>query len=150
VVPAGVTIDGGGAAVLEGGGTPPVAPEFDAIVIIDGVTDVTLTGLTIQHGLGDGVLARHGASFALRNVTIQDNAETGIAVGDNSVGEAIDCITRRNRLGFNVFNSSTLIVGGTVSSVENGEGGNVFGSSVLEAMDDEQVAEPAAPIEFRL
>lgn len=131
-MPAGVTLEGGNTAVLEGGGAPPLDPEFDAIVMVDGVTGVTLSGLTIQRGPGDGVLARHGASFAMRNVTVQDNAETGIAIGDNSIGEVIDSVTRRNRFGFDVFNSSTLVVSGTMSSVENNEGGNVFGSSILE------------------
>ena len=55
-----LTLDGGGSAVLDGGGGGPT--EFEGVVTIDGAHGVTLTGFTIQNGPGEGILghARRG------------------------------------------------------------------------------------------
>src|SRR5215510_8740263 len=56
-----LTLDGGGSAVLDGGGGSPT--EFEGVVTIDGAHGVTLTGFTIQNGPGEGILGIHGAAF---------------------------------------------------------------------------------------
>ena len=137
VLKSGITLDGGGSAVIDGGGAASslaaIDPEFDGVVVIDGATDVTLVGLTIQNGRGNGVLGLHGASFAMRHVGLSGNVNAGVVVGDHSVAELTDSFSERNRLGFDVFNSSSLILRGTFSSAQNSfEGGDVFGASVLE------------------
>jgi hypothetical protein len=123
-----ITLDGRGSAILDGRSNNPGTagvqsdPEFDGVVIIDGVTGVTLTGLTIQNGLGNGIFGRRSAAFAVRNTAVQDNSVTGIVVSDNST------------VGIDVFNNSSVILKGAISITNKHElgGVNVFGSSTME------------------
>jgi hypothetical protein len=79
-----LTLAGAANAVIEGTGVElGPHPEFDGLVVIDGVTGVTISGLTIQKSPANGVLAQRGAAFALRDVRVQDNAVTGIVVVDH-------------------------------------------------------------------
>ena len=50
-----ITLDGQGAATLDGGGGP--ASEFDGVVIIDGASGITIQGFTVQNGPGEAILA---------------------------------------------------------------------------------------------
>jgi hypothetical protein len=134
-----VTLDGGGSASIDGTGVAQAqqvqmaAPEFDGLVVIDGVTNVHLVGLTIQNGANNGIVAAHGAAVALRNITTQNNTLTGIVVIDNSTAEAIDCVTRSNLLGFDVVTSSSLVLKGAFTSSSNGtNGGDINGESIVE------------------
>ena len=72
-----LTLDGGGSAVLEGGGGGPT--EFEGVVTIDGAQGVTLTGFTIQNGRGEGILGHHGAAF-----TVQHTMRAGQCAGRGS------------------------------------------------------------------
>ena len=65
-----LTLAGVGSAVIDGTGVGlGTDPEFDGLVVIDGVTGVTVSGLTIQKSAGNGVLAQRGAAFAMRDVS---------------------------------------------------------------------------------
>lgn len=136
VITQSVTLDGGGSAVIDGGGVaigPAVAPEFDGLVVINGATNVNLVGLTVQNAGTNGILAARGAAVGLRNVTAQHNAVTGIVVMDNSHAEAVDSNTRSNRLGFDVVTSSSLVLKGTFTSTDNAtNGGDINGQSIVE------------------
>jgi hypothetical protein len=125
-----ITLDGQGSAVLNGAGGGPA--EFNGVVTIDGARGVTLTGLTIQNGAGEGILGLHGAAFAVRNSTVQDNAGTGIAVGDGSTADLTDCTMQRNGLGLDVVTNSSAILRGAINITNNGSGMDVNGSSFLE------------------
>jgi hypothetical protein len=134
-----ITLNGGGSAVLDGGGSQGAVqaaaldPEFDGVVIIDGTSGVTLTGFTVQNGSGNGIIGRNGAAFAVHQTTVQDNAHTGIAVTTNSTAELIDCTLTRNRLGLDVFTTSSAILRGTVTVTLNATNGiDVNGTSTLE------------------
>jgi hypothetical protein len=131
-----VTLDGGGSAVIDGEGVAlvqAVAPEFDGLVVINGVTNVNLVGLTIQNATTNGILAAHGAAVELRNVTTQNNALTGVVVIDNSTAQATDSITRSNRLGFDVVTSSSLVLKGAFTTTNNAtNGGDINGQSMVE------------------
>lgn len=129
-----VTLDGGGSAVIDGAGVPPVDPEFDGLVVIKGVTNVNLVGLTIQNGRTNGIFAAHGAAVVLKDVTTQNNAFVGIVVSDNSTAEVIDSATQSNgEGGFDVFTSSSMIVRGTFVVSRNGiVGGGMNGQSIVE------------------
>ena len=111
-----------------------VAAEFDGVVVVDGVTGVSLVGLTIQNGVANGVLASHGAAIVLKDVTTQNNHFTGIVVSDNSTVEAVDSVTKSNGDGgFDVFTSSSLILKGTFVTSSNGiVGGGANGQSMVE------------------
>jgi len=137
VITQAVTLDGGGSAVIDGGGVglaPAAAAEFDGVVVVDGVTGVSLVGLTIQNGVANGVFASHGASILLKDVTTQNNHFTGIVVSDNSTVEAVDSVTKSNGDGgFDVFTSSSLILKGTFVASSNGTaGGSANGQSIVE------------------
>jgi hypothetical protein len=127
-----ITLDGQGAATLDGGGGP--VAEFDAVVTIDGASGVTIQGFTVQNGPGEGILGTHGAAFSVRNTTVQDNGLTGVAVGEGSTAELTDCsILRNGGPGFDVFTQSSAVFKGTIRTNDNLEsGGDVNGTSILE------------------
>ena len=78
----GLTLDGGGSAVLDGGGGGPTE-FFEAVVTIDGVQGVTLMGFTIQNGPSQGILGVGGAAFVVKDTTLQNNGAAGIFLNNN-------------------------------------------------------------------
>jgi len=135
VITQAVTLDGGGSAVIDGGGiASPIAPEFDGVVVIDGAARVALVGLTIQNGVGNGVSASHGAAIVLNNVSVRNNSQIGISIRDNSTAEVIDSDTRSNSVsGFDVAASSSLVLKGTFTTANNSvNGGEINGESIVE------------------
>ncbi|MGH8069590.1 MAG: right-handed parallel beta-helix repeat-containing protein [Candidatus Entotheonellia bacterium] len=125
-----LTLDGGGSAVLDGGGGSPT--EFEGVVTIDGAHGVTLTGFTIQNGPGEGILGQRGAAFTVLDTMVQDNAGIGIAVG-GSTAELTDCAMRRNLFGLDVFAGASTTLRGAISISHNlGPGAFAGGASILE------------------
>jgi hypothetical protein len=128
-----LTLAGAGTAVIDGTDVALGAdPEFDGLVVIDGVTGVTLSGLTIQNSAGNGILAQRGAAFAIRDLRLQNHAFTGIAVVDHSAAELTNTATIGNRLGLDVVTSSSAVLKGTFSSSHNGNGVDINGTSIVE------------------
>jgi hypothetical protein len=131
-----VTLDGGASATIDGTGVTQaqtVSPEFDGLVLIDGITGVHLIGLTVQNAATNAIVAARGAAVTLRNITTQNSGLTGIVIIDNSTAEATDCTTRSNRLGFDVVTSSSLILKGAFTSTNNAtNGGDINGESIVE------------------
>lgn len=133
-----VTLDGGGSAVIDGAGLtlpplPGVDPELDGLIVAVGVRNVNIVGVTVRNSASAGILALHGASLVLRQVMAQNNAMVGFAIGDNSTVQAIDSETTSNGAGFDVFTSSSLILGGTfVTSGNASHGGVINGQSIVE------------------
>ena len=126
-----LTLDGGGSAVLDGGGGGPT--EFEGVVTIDGAQGVTLMGFTVQNGPGEGILGLHGAAFAVQQTTVQQNAAIGIAVADGSTADLTDCTIQGNGVGIDVFTSSSAILRGAITISQNkGNGAEVNGQSMLE------------------
>ncbi|NIV36183.1 MAG: hypothetical protein GWN58_44070, partial [Anaerolineae bacterium] len=115
----GITLDGEGSAIIEGEGVGPFPSEFDPVVTIDGAHGVTLKGLTVQNGPGEGVLAKNGASFRLENVTAQNNGNTGIVVSTNSTGELEAVTSQDNLFGLRVFDSAAVILHDTIALTHN-------------------------------
>jgi hypothetical protein len=128
-----LTLAGIGTAVLDGAGVDLGGdPEFDGLVVVDGVTGVTLAGLTIQNSAGNGILAQRGAAFAMRELRVQNNTFTGIVVVDHSSAELTNSTTTGNRLGLDVVTSSSAVLKGTFSSSHNANGVDVNGTSIVE------------------
>jgi len=127
-----ITLDGQGTAILDGGGGAPT--QFNAVILIDGVQGVVIKGFTIQNSTGEGILGLRGAAFDVRQTTVQDNAGSGILVGDHSAANLTDCVMRRNSLGLDVFNASSVVLKGVITANNNTVFGgiNVFGQSVIE------------------
>ena len=126
-----VTIDGQGLAILDGGGGGP--SQFAAVLTVDGAQGIVIAGLTVQNGPGEGILGIRGSAFTLRKITVERNAFTGIAVADGSTATLIDCTTRHNRIGLDVFTGSAAVLRGTIRITGNLENGaDVNGRSMLE------------------
>src|SRR4030095_8285137 len=126
-----ITLDGQGAATLDGGGGP--TSEFDGVVMIDGASGVTIQGFTVQNGPCGGILGTHGAAFSLRNTTVQDNGSTGVVVAEGSTAELTDCSILRNDAGIDVFTQSSAVLKGSIRTNDNLlNGATVNGTSIIE------------------
>jgi Right handed beta helix region len=127
-----ITLDGQGAATLDGGGGP--IAEFDGVVTIDGASGVTIQGFTVQNGPGEGILGTHGAAFSVRNTTVQDNGFTGVAVGQGSTAELTDCrILRNGGPGMDVYTQSSAVLKGAIRTNDNLQSGaDINGTSIIE------------------
>ena len=127
-----ITLDGQGAATLDGGGGP--TSEFDGVVTIDGASGVTIQGFTVQNGPGEGILGTHGAAFSVRNTTVQDNGFTGVAVGQGSTAELTDCsILRNGGPGMDVYTQSSAVLKGAIRTNDNLQSGaDINGTSIIE------------------
>jgi Right handed beta helix region len=126
-----VTLDGQGSAVIDGGPGGPA--EFSAVVTIKSASGVTIKGLTVRNGPGEGILAQGGASFTLQAAQVHGNAFTGVSVGGNSTAEVIDANIHHNALGADVYTGSSLILKGTIAIMDNsGNGVDINGEAVLE------------------
>ena len=118
-----LTLDGGGSAVLDGGGGNPTE-FFEAVVIIDGVQGVTLMGFTIQNGASLGILGVGGAAFVVKDTTVQNNGRAGIFLNNNSSAELIDVeVKDTGGIGIPVQNNSTAVFKGNISSTGSGSNG---------------------------
>ncbi len=126
-----ITLDGQGAATLDGGGGP--VAEFDGVVTIDGASGVTIQGFTVQNGPGEGILGTHGAAFSVLNTTVQDNGSTGVVVAEGSTAELTDCSILRNDAGIDVFTQSSAVLKGSIRTNDNLlNGATVNGTSIIE------------------
>ncbi len=126
-----ITLDGQGAATLDGGGGP--VAEFDGVVTIDGASGVTIQGFTVQNGPGEGILGTHGAAFSVLNTTVQDNGSTGVVVAEGSTAELTDCSILRNDAGIDVFTQSSAVLKGSIRTNDNFlNGATVNGTSIIE------------------
>lgn len=114
-----ITLDGDGSAVIQGRGVGSSPTEFDPVVMIEGAQGVTLKGLTVRNGPGEGILAQNGASFRLENVTAQDNGNKGIAVFANSTAELESVTSKGNLFGFAGFGSAVAILHGAITLTNN-------------------------------
>ncbi len=125
-----LTLDGQGSAILDGGGGFKANAVFEGVVTIDGARGVTITGFTIQHG-PDGITCKRGAACLIRNTILQDNADEGLQVSENSTAELTDCTSQRNgEWGIVVFANSNVHFHGTVALTNNAKSGlGVFFSS---------------------
>jgi hypothetical protein len=113
-----LTLDGEGTGVIDGAGLPPNAAEFNGLITVDGAHGITIRGLTIRNGSGEGILGTHGASMVIQNTRVEGNF-TGIGLS-NSSAEVVDSTIRYNSLGFDVYSSSTVIFRGEIDISHNG------------------------------
>jgi hypothetical protein len=126
-----ITLDGQGRAVVDGGGGGPA--EFSAVVTVKSASGVTIKGLTIRNGPGEGILAQGGASFTLQAAHVHGNGFTGVSVGGNSTAEVIDTSIHHNGLGVDVYTGSSLIAKGAIAITDNSSNGvDINGEAVLE------------------
>jgi len=124
----GVTLDGQGAATLDGGGSD--GGSFSGTILIDGARGVTVRGLTIRNG-PNGIRALSNATLKIQN-TVFDHNSAGILIDDGSIAEIADCTVINNIDGIDVVNGSTAIFKGSVKVDDNGKGVAALAFSILE------------------
>jgi len=118
-----LTLDGQGSAILDGGGGFHANAIFEGVITIDGARGVTVTGFTVRHG-PDGITCKRSAACLVRNSILQDNADEGLQVSENSTAEVTDSTFRRNgEWGIVVFDNSSVLFHGTVNLTNNGKSG---------------------------
>jgi hypothetical protein len=126
-----LTLDGQGTATLDGGGGTPT--EFDAVVTVDGARGITIKGLTIQNGPGEGILGTRGAAFVVLRTTVRNNGAVGIEIAESSTVEITDCSLQHNAVGMDVVTGSSAVLMGTIDITENATGGlGINGTSIVE------------------
>ncbi|MGH7703975.1 MAG: right-handed parallel beta-helix repeat-containing protein, partial [Gemmatimonadales bacterium] len=109
-----LTLDGGGTAILDGGGQ-------QAVVTIQDARAVTLQGLTIRNGNPHGVFARLGVTMTLRDVIVEQ-CVLGVEM-DGAKARLIDSTLQHNSsVGFLALHTSTVEILGDVVSQHNGFG----------------------------
>jgi Right handed beta helix region len=123
-----LTLDGQGAATLDGGGHG--GGTSSGAIFIDGARGVTVRGFTIQNSSG-GIVGLSNAAFKVQNTILRENTD-GIEVLNGSVAEIADCTVINNVDGIDVVNGSSAIFTGSVKVNNNGKGVSGFGSSTLE------------------
>ena len=155
----GLTLSGEEGATIDGGGAD------ENVVTIDGARNVSITNFTVQNG-NEGILAINDATFALDDVTVQDNSShaielvrstgnfsnitsqrngrVGLIVARNSVANVTNATLQQNLSGLVVFSNATVRLFGTILMNENatqgltvGLGGVLFSiGSELQANDN--------------
>jgi hypothetical protein len=128
----GVTIDGGGEAILDAGEDAETP-----VVHIDGARRATLRGLTIQNGQ-HGVLVERLATVELQDLEVRDNRSHGVEVIQSHL-RATDLHSHGNgRVGLIVNRSSEVRL--TDSLLEdNGISGLVVFSTAVSRLEGENV-----------
>ena len=119
----GVTLQGIGEAIIDGGGEDAVS--------IAGAGRVSLAGIEIRNGR-HGIVAVNGAHVSLTDLNVHDNVVSGISLQTGSSAVLMDVATAQNGLhGLDVQTGSAATVNGTLSATGNRVFGiNVNGSSI--------------------
>ena len=115
----GVTLQGVGEAVIDGGGAQ------DAVTIA-GASRVTLNGIEIRNGV-NGVTAVNGAHVSLTSLNVHHNLASGISIQTGSSAVLSEVTTAQNGLhGLDVHSGSAATVNGALTATAN----RVFGVNV--------------------
>jgi hypothetical protein len=128
-----LTFEGDGTWVIDGAGLAPNAAEFNGLITVDGARGITIRGVTIRNGSGEGILGTHGASMLIQSTVVENNVSAGIGLS-NSTAEVVDSAIRNNAGGIDAFSSSTVIFRGENDLSQNREGGGLIlnGNSLAE------------------
>ena len=136
----GITLDGGGSAVIDGGNGG------SAVILVKGRQNITIKGLTVQSGLF-GLHVDGGAAVELESVTAQDNLLATNGGNDNGgsgvvVSRGSTVVLRGGRISGNEGRAGLLITSGSTVvasglTVENNalQGIGVYRNSLLELSD---------------
>ena len=114
----GITLDGGGTAIIDGGGAD--AP----VITVYGHQNVVIRGLTVQKGRY-GVLADRGAAVWLEDVIARNNG-TGITISGNSYARFAGAILANDNkidIGIDIRQSNVFAEDVTVQADRNAEDG---------------------------
>jgi Right handed beta helix region len=119
----GLTLQGVGTAVIDGGGS-------DAVTVA-GASRATLAGIEIRNG-SNGILAVNGAHLQLTNLNVHDNGVNGISLQTASSAAIANVTTTHNGLhGLDVETGSSAAVTGVLTASFNRVFGlNVNGSAI--------------------
>lgn len=120
-----LTIQGAGA-----GSTIIAGISGSDTLTIDHAKVVSITGVTIQQG-NNGIYARRGTAIEVSNTVVQDTADRGIRIVENSTARLSGVTVQRCAMdGISAVLSSSIIFSGTVASSTNQRDGvNIVDSS---------------------
>ncbi len=121
----GLTLDGGGTAIIDGNGGDPKAT---SAITIDGARNITISGFIVQHSPGAGIWGQRASMFAVRDTIVRDNALTGIAAVENSAANIADCSVTGGTSGIVASGSSNAILSGEISA----NSASVFGVAAFD------------------
>ena len=119
-----LTIDGAGAGLttIDGGA-------LDNVIEVVGTASLTLDGVTVRNGAGNGVNATSG-NVTVNSSSITDNAGGGINTYGGNVSVANSTIGGNSNTGINTYSGNVSVDGSTVTN--NGGGGiNTYAGNVL-------------------
>ena len=119
----GLTLQGVGTAVIDGGG--------QNAVVVAGASRVSLGGIEVRNGL-NGVVAVNGAHLSLTSVNVHDNGLSGVSLQTGSSGVLNEVVIQHNGLhGLDLQSGSAATITGSLTSTANRVFGvNVNGSSI--------------------
>ena len=123
----GITLDGQGSAVIDGGGAEV------AVINVTGHQNVVIKGLTVQNGQR-GILLQNGAAVSLEDVTAQNNRVVnyeggrGIFISSSSTASFTGTIRSDNNQaeGIVIENSNVVVTNATLLQM-NGNGSSGIG-----------------------
>jgi hypothetical protein len=139
----GLTLEGHGNAVIEGG-------EGVNAVTVDGAQQVTIRGFEVRNGRL-GILGKGGVSFALHKTAVRDNANSGIRIEGHSSLALTDCVIENNGFnGMEVDQVSNVNISGNFLSQKNALFGVILGnnSSITFAKANARVQENTLGIQI--
>lgn len=139
----GVTLEAQGSAVIEAGA------EVDAVTV-EGAQQVSITGFELRNSRR-GILGRGGASFAIHNTVVRDNAHSGIRIEGHSSLGLTDVVIKDNGFnGMEVDQVSNVNISGNFLSQKNSLFGIIVGnnSSITFAKADAKVQENTLGIQI--
>ena len=122
----GITLRGGGSAVIDAGGTGHV-------ITVIGHQNVTIKGLSARDGTS-GIDIANNSYVNLIDVSITNNEGSGIVVSSNSSVFVTGCLIEGNgREGIEVIRNSTLFIRDTVVRSNDSNGIRVANNSYVES-----------------
>jgi len=124
-----VTIDGAG-AIIDGSGI--MLSGLEGLLTVRGAQGVRLSGLTVRDATGAGVVVKDGAAVEIADSSMSGNAGIGLLVQQSSATVA-DSTLSGNYIGADVIDSSSLILGGSITASGNVlDNISIAGASTLE------------------
>lgn len=113
-----LSIEGYNDAKIDGSETPS-----EAVVLIDGARNVSLSKFTVQNGSDQGILATHQTQGTLRDLTVQNNGTVALSVDRSHLEIENLALDNNSGGGMDAYTGSTVVARGTLSAVGNGGDG---------------------------
>jgi hypothetical protein len=115
-----LSIEGYNGATIDGSQT-----SSEAVLLVDGARNLSLSGFTVQNGSDQGILFTHQAQGKLSNIKAQNNATEGLSVDRSHLDIENLVLDNNSGGGMDAYTGSTVVAKGTLSAQGNGGDGLV-------------------------